>query len=75
MSRDQHIQELLATLIRAVELSLAAHETARAAVAEILKRGAETGSSFRFDESDPTLVLTPQDREFLRALSLRLEDR
>lgn len=37
MPRDQHVESLLADLIRAIELSLAASEAARALVAQLLK--------------------------------------
>ncbi len=74
MSRDRHIQELLTVLIRAVEVSLAAREAARAAVAEMLRRTPETGISLDTSRIAPDLVLTPEDRAFLSSLSLRLED-
>jgi hypothetical protein len=74
-TRDRHIGELLAQLVRAVELSLAAGEAARAAMSEILKRRPETGSLPADDASPLTFTLTPRDRQFLSAHSLRLEDR
>lgn len=64
----------MADLIRAIEVSLAATEAARAAVAEMLKRGAETEVSLEGSERGSSLTLTPQDREFLSALSIRLEE-
>jgi len=75
MASDAHIQALMADLIRAIEVSLGATEAARAAVAEILKRGAETEVSLEGSEPGSPLTLTLQDREFLSALSIRLEDR
>ena len=61
-------------LIRAVEVSLAAREAARAAVAEMLRRTPETGIALDASRIVPDLVLTPEDRAFLSSLSLRLED-
>lgn len=74
MSHDEHIQELMDSLIRATEVSLAASETARALVAEILKRGAETRVFLEGSEPGSSLKLTPEDLEFLSALSIRLEN-
>ncbi len=74
MSRDQHIQAMMVALTRAIEVSLAAGEAARAAVTELLKGG---GRVRRFSQGDglgPTLTLTTEDREFLSALSIRPED-
>lgn len=73
--RDPHVQALIADLLRAVKVSLAAGDAARALVAELLKRGAATGSLCQDDAGGPTVTLTPQDREFLSALAIRLEDR
>jgi len=75
MSNNPHIKALMADLIRAIEVSLAATEAARAAVAEILKRGMDGASIVPSDEAGPTLALTPEDREFLSRLSIRAEDR
>lgn len=75
MSHDEHILELMDTLIRATEASLAASEAAHALVAEILKRGAETRVFFEGSEPGASLTLTPQDLEFLSALSIRFENR
>lgn len=74
MSDDQHIQALIGDLIRATEVSLAASEAARALVAEILKRGAETRVFLEGSEPGSSLRLTPEDLEFLSALSIRLEN-
>lgn len=75
MSRGEHIQELMSALRRAIEVSLAASEATREAAAELLKRGSDAGTSFLTGESGPSLDLTPEDREFLRALAIRPEDR
>jgi len=50
------------------------HETGEHAVAEILKRGAETGIFFakgRGAQAPTGFELTDQDRDFLRSLSIR----
>ena len=65
----------MAKLVRAVEISLKATEAARDAVAEILRRGAETGIFFTRGKSAASsstgFELTDQDRDFLRSLSIR----
>ena len=60
-------------LMRAIAVSLAATEAAREAVQEILKRGADTGLFFSGarPRGNPTFELTTQDKEFLRAVSIR----
>ncbi|MFQ5896765.1 MAG: hypothetical protein ACE5JN_00755 [Candidatus Methylomirabilia bacterium] len=75
MSRDEQIHALMAALLRAIESSLAATEAAREVVAELLRRGSEPGIFFRRGEPASRLDLTPRDREFLRALSIRPEER
>ncbi|MBI4609911.1 MAG: hypothetical protein HY726_12990 [Candidatus Rokubacteria bacterium] len=75
MSRDPHVQALMVDLIRAIKVSLAAGDAARALVAELLKRGAGTGSLLLDDSESPTATLTPQDRKFLSALAIRPADR
>lgn len=75
MSRDEHIQALMARLLGTIEASLAATEAAREVVSELLRRGFESGIFFRKGEPGSSLDLTPQDREFLRALSIRPEER
>lgn len=50
--RDGHVDDLMAKLTRAIELSLAAAEASREAVLEILRRGGETGIFFQ--DSGPT---------------------
>jgi len=63
----------MAKLVRAVEISLKATEAARDAVAEILRRGAETGIFFTRSGGAPPsgFELTDLDRDFLRSLSIR----
>ena len=64
----------MAKLVHAIRVSLRATEAARDAVAEILKRGAETGIFFargRGAEPPVEFELTDQDRDFLRSLSIR----
>lgn len=73
MFHDEHIQALMDALIRATEVSLAAGEAAGALVAEILKRGAEPRVFFEGSKPGSSLRLTPEDLEFLSALSIRLE--
>ena len=65
-------------LLQAIEVSLAAAEAAREAVQEILKRGAETGIFFAGTKNgagESSMELTAQDREFLRAVSIRPDTR
>ncbi len=59
-------------LLRAIEVSLAATDAARDAVQEILRRGADTGIFFAGAEGRGLngFTLTPQDKEFLRAVSI-----
>ena len=75
MSPDAHVDRLMGKLVRAVLVSLKATQAARDAVAEILKRGAETGIFFAKGRGarPPTtgFELTEQDRDFLRSLSIR----
>ena len=75
MSPDSHVDRLMGKLVRAVLVSLKATEAARDAVAEILKRGAETGIFFakgRGTQAPTTgFEMTEQDRDFLRSLSIR----
>lgn len=75
MRRDEHIRQLMISLRRAIEVSLAATEATRQAVAELLKRDSGAGMFLGTDRSGPSLDLTPEDREFLRALAIRPEDR
>jgi hypothetical protein len=73
MPREPHLDTLMKKLMRTVEVSLAAADAARDAVQEIIKRGAETGIFFAGTRGrgDPSFELTAQDREFLRAVSIR----
>jgi hypothetical protein len=76
MSPDGHVDRLMGKLVRAVLVSLKATEAARDAVAEILKRGAETGIFFakgRGEQTPTGFELTEQDRDFLRGISIRPE--
>lgn len=74
MSADAHVDRLMGKLVRAIEVSLKATEAARDAIAEILKRGAETGIFFAHGRGTPpptAFALTDLDRDFLRSLSIR----
>lgn len=73
MSREPHIDVLMRKLLRVVEVSLGATDAARDAVQEILRRGADTGIFFAGTRGrgNPSFELTGQDREFLRAVSIR----
>lgn len=74
MPHDAHVDRLMGKLVHAVEVSLKATEAARDAVAEILKRGAETGIFFAQGRGAPLptgFELTDLDRDFLRSLSIR----
>lgn len=76
MPPDAYVDRLMGKLVKTVLVSLEATEAARDAVAEILKRGAETGIFFAKGRGTqpPTTTgfeLTEQDRDFLRSLSIR----
>jgi hypothetical protein len=71
MSRETHVDVLIRKLVRAIEVSLAATEAARDAVQEILRRGADTAMFFAGAKGRGDAELTPQDKEFLRAVSIR----
>ena len=74
MSRESGADALMKKLIRAIEVSLSATDAAREAVGEILRRGADTGIFFsrsRTRGANPTAEMTAQDREFLRAVSIK----
>ena len=75
MAKERPVDALMKKLVQAVEASLAATEAARDAVQEILKRGADTGIFFAGSKSRGsfTAELTPQDKEFLRAVSIKPE--
>jgi hypothetical protein len=73
MPRERHLTELMRKLLQAIEVSLSATEAARDAIGEILKRGAETGIFFAGVKTRGgfSTELTAQDKEFLRALSIK----
>ena len=73
MPREPQADALMRKLVRAIEVSLAAADAARDAVQEILKRGADTGIFFSGarGRGNPSFELTAQDKEFLRAVSIR----
>ena len=72
MPRERHVDLLLKKLLQAVEVSLQATEAAREAVQEILRRGADTGIFFAGKgRGEPSAELTSQDKEFLRAVSIK----
>lgn len=70
---EKPIDALVKKLVHAIELSLAATEASRDAVQEILRRGAETGLFFTGTRTRgrPSFELTAQDRQFLRAVSIK----
>jgi len=73
MGRDAHLETLMKKLLRAIEVSLAATDAARDAVQAILRRGADTALFFSGarPRGGPSFELTAQDKEFLRAVSIR----
>jgi hypothetical protein len=73
MPRDPGADPLMKKLLRAIEVSLSATDAARDAVQEILRRGADTGIFFSRSRSrgNPSTEMTSQDREFLRAVSIK----
>jgi hypothetical protein len=73
MSRERPLDALAKRLLHTIEVSLSATDAARDAVQEILRRGAETGIFFAGTRGpgDPSTELTAQDREFLRAVSIK----
>jgi hypothetical protein len=73
MSPERHVDGLMKKLVQAIETSLSAAEAARDAVQEILKRGADTAIFFAGTktEAGPSDELSPHDREFLRAVSIK----
>lgn len=75
MPREPQPDALMRKLLRAIEVSLSATDAAREALQEILKRGADTALFFTKGESrgHPAFELTEQDKEFLRAVSIRPE--
>ena len=74
MPRDVPADALMKKLLRAIEVSLGATDAARDAVQEILRRGADTGIFFAGAKSRGfSSELTAQDKEFLRAVSIKPE--
>jgi hypothetical protein len=73
MARERQIDALLKKLLQTIEVSLAAADAARDAVQEILKRGADTGIFFAGSKKSVPVSaeLTTQDKEFLRAVSIK----
>jgi len=74
MARERPVDAFARKLLHAIEVSLIATDAARDAVQEILRRGAETGIFFagaRRGGTNPSFELTAQDREFLRAVSIK----
>ena len=73
MARDRQVDALLKKLLQTIEASLAAADAARDAVQEILRRGADTGIFFAGSKKGVTISseLTNQDKEFLRAVSIK----
>jgi hypothetical protein len=72
MRRERHAEPLMKKLLQAIEASLSATDAARDALQEILKRGADTGLFFAGSRARTfSPELTPQDKEFLRAASIK----
>jgi hypothetical protein len=72
MRRERHVDPLMKKLVQAIEASLAATEAARDALQEILRRGADTGLFFSGSRTRTfSPELTSQDKEFLRAASIK----
>ena len=73
MPRERGADALMKKLLKTIAVSLAATEAARDAVQEILKRGADTGIFFAGARTRGTFSpeLTTQDKEFLRAVSIK----
>ena len=73
MPRDGHVDQLMKKLLQAIEASLSATEASREALQEIIRRGADTGIFFAGVKARAGFSpdLTAQDREFLRAVSIR----
>ena len=73
MRRERHVEPLMKKLVQAIEASLTAADASRDALQEILRRGADTG--IFFSASRPrggfSPELTSQDKEFLRAASIK----
>ena len=75
MARERHLDGLFKRLVQTIEASLSATDAARDAVQEILRRGADTGIFFAGAKSRGAFSaeMTAQDKEFLRAVSIKPE--
>jgi hypothetical protein len=74
MAKERHVDALLKRLVQTIEASLTATDAARDAVQEILKPGADTGIFFAGAKGRGfSTELTSQDKEFLRAVSIKPE--
>lgn len=75
MARDRHVDHLMKKLLQTIEASLTATEASRDALQEIIRRGADTGIFFAGAKGRGSFSpeLTAQDKEFLRAVSIRPE--
>ena len=72
MRRERPVEPLMKKLLQAIEASLAATDASRDALQEILRRGADTGLFFSGSRTrTPSPELTSQDKEFLRAASIK----
>jgi hypothetical protein len=73
MRRDRQVEPLMNKLLQAIEASLNATDASRDALQEILKRGADTGLFFSGSRARGAFSpeLTSQDKEFLRAASIK----
>ena len=72
MRRERSLEPLMKKLLQAIEASLAATDASRDALQEILRRGADTGLFFSGSRSRTfSPELTSQDKEFLRAASIK----
>jgi hypothetical protein len=70
--REHHVDPLMKKLVQAIEASFAATDAARDALQEILRRGADTSLFFSGRRSrGVSPELTSQDKEFLRAASIK----
>lgn len=74
MPKERHVDHLMKKLLQTIEASLTATDAARDAVQEILKRGADTAIFFAgTKKGGVSSELTVQDKEFLRAISIKPE--
>ena len=74
MPKERQVDHLMKKLLQAIEASLTATDAARDAVQEILKRGADTAIFFAGTKRGTVSAdLTAQDKEFLRAISIKPE--